>query len=154
VALSGDEILANDVRREARYRYTDALPETHSEVALPLKIEDRVLGVLDVQSDQPDDFHETDMLVLRALAGNIAIAIEAARLYSALRHRAEQLSAVSEDQTRNAWSPLLEMLSNPRILQAFPGLEPMQTFVNLPGGGRIDRPCLTAYTCSYCQPGC
>ncbi len=49
-----------------------------------------------------------------------------------------QLSAVSEDQTRNAWTPLLEMLSNPRILDAFPGLEPMQTFINLPGGGRIE----------------
>lgn len=49
-----------------------------------------------------------------------------------------QLSAVSEDQTRNAWTPLLEMMSNPRVLEAFPGLEPMQTFVNLPGGGRIE----------------
>jgi hypothetical protein len=49
-----------------------------------------------------------------------------------------QLSAVSEDQTRNAWTPLLEMLDNPRAKESFPGLEPMQTFVNLPGGGRIE----------------
>ena len=96
VAQTGTEILANDVNRESRYRYEDALPETRSEVALPLKIESRVLGVLDVQSDQPNDFDETDMLVLRALAHNISIAVEDARLYGDLRRRADQLSTVAE----------------------------------------------------------
>jgi len=95
-AQAGVEILANDVSREPRYRYVDALPETRSEVALPLRIEDRVLGVLDVQSDQPDGFGETDLLVLRALADNVAIAVEGARLYGDIRRRADQLSAVAE----------------------------------------------------------
>jgi sigma-B regulation protein RsbU (phosphoserine phosphatase) len=96
VAQTGTEILTGDVRHEPHYRSVDALPETRSEVALPLKIEERVLGVLDVQSDQPDDFDETNLLVLRALADQIAIAVEGARLYSDLRHRADQLSAVAE----------------------------------------------------------
>jgi len=95
-AQTGMEILTDDVSREPRYRYVDTLPQTRSEVALPLKIEDRVLGVLDVQSDQPHGFHETDLLVLRALADQIAIAVEDARLYSDLRRRADQLSAVAE----------------------------------------------------------
>jgi sigma-B regulation protein RsbU (phosphoserine phosphatase) len=96
VAQAGAEILANEVGRDPRYRPVDALPETRSEAALPLKIEDRVLGVLDVQSDQPDDFDETDMLVLRALADQIAIAVEDTRLYEDSRRRADQLSAVAE----------------------------------------------------------
>jgi len=96
VAQAGEELLANEVSREPSYRHVDALPETRSEVALPLKIEDRVLGVLDVQSDQPDAFDETDMLVLRALADQIAIAVEDTRLHSGLRRRADQLSAVAE----------------------------------------------------------
>jgi len=96
VAQTGEEILANDVSREPRYRYTDALPETRCEATLPLKIEQRVLGVLDVQSDQPDDFQEMDVLVLRALAHNISIAAEGARLYDDLRRRADQLSSVAE----------------------------------------------------------
>ncbi len=95
-AQNGQEILANDVNKEKCYRRVDALPETLSEFVLPLKIEDRVLGVLDVQSAQVDDFHQIDVLVLRALAGNIALAVEGARLYSALRRRADQLAAVSE----------------------------------------------------------
>lgn len=45
-----------------------------------------------------------------------------------------QLAAVSEDQTRNAWMPLLEMLREGPVMDHFPGLEPMGTFVNLPRG--------------------
>ena len=96
VAQTGEELLANDVSHDPYYRPVDALPETRSEVALPLKVGDRLLGVLDVQSDQPDDFDETDVLVLRALADQIAIAVEDKRLYNAHRRRAEQLSAVAE----------------------------------------------------------
>ena len=96
VAQTGEEILAGDVNREPHYRHVDVLPETRSEAALPLKIEERVLGVLDVQSDQPERFDETDILVLRALADQIALAVEDARLYNNLRVRADQLSAVTE----------------------------------------------------------
>ncbi len=106
VAQSGEEVIANDVTREPRYRYFDALPETRSEAAFPLTVEDRVLGVLDVQSDQVDDFHETDILVLRSLAGNIAQAVEGARLYTALSRRAEQIQAVYD--VSNAITSILE----------------------------------------------
>ncbi|MEW2578354.1 terminase [Streptomyces syringium] len=45
-----------------------------------------------------------------------------------------QLAAVSEDQTRNAWAPLLEMLREGAVVDEYPGLEPMDTFVSLPKG--------------------
>lgn len=96
VAEAGREIVAGDVSHEPHYRHVDVLPETKSEAALPVKIKDRVLGVLDVQSNKPERFDDTDLLVLRALADQIAIAVEGARLYSDLRHRADQLSAVAE----------------------------------------------------------
>lgn len=49
------------------------------------------------------------------------------------------ISAVSEDQTRNAWDPLLEMLgTDAPVRENYPGLEPLQTFVSLPQGGRIE----------------
>jgi phosphoserine phosphatase RsbU/P len=96
VAQDAVELLAPDVKVEPYYRFVEALSETQSEVALPLKIEDRVLGILDVQSNHLDGFHEMDMLVLRSLADNVALAIDSARLYSSLQQRAEQMSAVSE----------------------------------------------------------
>lgn len=49
-----------------------------------------------------------------------------------------QLLAVAEDQTRNAWAPLLEMLREGSVIDEYPGLEPMETFVNLPHKGRIE----------------
>ncbi len=96
VAQTGKELLAADVQQEPRYRHFELLPETQSEIALPLISQDRLVGVLDVQSNQLNDFDEVDLLVLRALAGNIAIAIEGAQLYQNLRHRAVQLQTVYE----------------------------------------------------------
>ncbi|HXF86637.1 MAG TPA: GAF domain-containing protein [Anaerolineales bacterium] len=95
-AATGERILVNDVQKDARYRFINALPETRSEVVIPLKIEDRVLGVLDVQSDQLNAFHPNDLLVLEALADTIARAVESARLYSDLRRRANHLTLITE----------------------------------------------------------
>lgn len=107
VAETGSEVYAPDIQQEPRYRHVDALPETRSEVAIPLKLKNNVLGVLDVLSDQADAFHKMDILVLRALAGNIALAVEGARLYSDLRWQAEQISAVYE--VSRAMSSILDL---------------------------------------------
>ncbi len=96
VAQTGAEIASNDVRTEPSFRYIDHLPDTRSEVVLPLKIEDQILGVIDIQSNRLDAFHPNDLLVLRALADTIAIAINNARLYSDLEKRAEHLALVAE----------------------------------------------------------
>ncbi len=95
-AASGKRIVAADVRADARYRHLAPLPETRSEVVIPLKIEDRVLGVLDVQSDRLAAFHPNDLLLLQALTDNISRAVESARLYSDVRRRADQLTLVAE----------------------------------------------------------
>jgi sigma-B regulation protein RsbU (phosphoserine phosphatase) len=95
-AASGERMLVDDVQNDPRYRFVDVLPETRSEVVFPLKIEGRVLGVLDVQSDQLNAFHPNDLLILEALADTIARAVEGARLYSDLRRRANQLALIAE----------------------------------------------------------
>ena len=90
------EIVAPDVHQEPSYHYLDVFPETRSEAALPLKVENRILGVLDFQSDQLNAFHERDMLVLRSLADNLALAIESKHLFTSLERRADQISSVFE----------------------------------------------------------
>ncbi len=94
VAESGIEFHARDVKNEKQYRQHDSLSETRSEMVLPLRVENHILGVLDVQSDQLNAFHDIDLIVLRALADNIALAVEGARLYGGLQKRADQVSAV------------------------------------------------------------
>jgi phosphoserine phosphatase RsbU/P len=111
-AALGERILVNDVKKDTRYRFVDSLPETRSEVALPLKLGERVLGVLDVQSDQPNAFHPNDLLILGALADTIARAVESARLYNDLRRRADQLALVAEVSKSVSSSLELKTLMN------------------------------------------
>lgn len=106
-AQTGQEILANDVSLNPLYRCTEALPETRAEFVLPLRVGNRVLGVLDVQSDKVNAFSEMDTLVLRSLANNIAPAIENARLYSSLNRQAKLLALVAE--ISNAITSILDL---------------------------------------------
>ena len=111
-AAEGERILVEDVKKDPRYRFIDSLPETRSEVVLPLKIGERILGVLDIQSDQVNAFHPNDLLILSALADTIARAVEGARLYSDLRRRAEQLALVAEVSKSVSSSLELKTLMN------------------------------------------
>src|SRR5262249_49928327 len=86
----------NDVAGDSRYVYLRALDETRAELAAPLKIEDHVLGVLDVQSATANGFSADDRFVIETLAAQIAVAIHEARLYRAARRRAAQLDAIGE----------------------------------------------------------
>jgi sigma-B regulation protein RsbU (phosphoserine phosphatase) len=88
-------IYAPDVSKESGYRYSDAVPDTRSELAIPIKVEDQIYGVLDIQSNQLDAFHNMDQLVLGALADNIAIALENVILYKQLEKRVDQINTVS-----------------------------------------------------------
>ncbi|MGE5620517.1 MAG: GAF domain-containing protein [Sphingomonadaceae bacterium] len=92
VAQSGEPLLARDVSLEARYRYIPEAPETRSELAVPLKTLDTVIGVLDVQSDRLNAFDDSDVAVLQSLAHQAAVAIQNARLYE----QAQRLAVVEE----------------------------------------------------------
>lgn len=74
-AQSGQEIYTPDLARDSRYIMINGLEEARSKLCLPLMIGERVLGVLEIMSDQPRRLHENDILVLRILADNVAVAI-------------------------------------------------------------------------------
>lgn len=77
-----------DVRADPDY--FPLIPTTRSELVLPLLRGDRILGNLDLQSPQVDAFRNVDMEFLRALADQVAIALENARLYQEERRRAQE----------------------------------------------------------------
>lgn len=81
-------IAVPDTSADPRYVSLNALPETRSEIAAPLLIEDRVIGVLDLQSNRPDDFTPDDQDYISILASQVAVAVEDARLYEAEREQA------------------------------------------------------------------
>jgi nitrate/nitrite-specific signal transduction histidine kinase len=96
VAGSGEPLLVPDVRREPRYiEMQDS--GTCSELAVPIKLKETVIGVLDIQSVRHDAFDDSDLMLLQALANQAATAIENARLHE----QAQQL-AVMEERNRLA----------------------------------------------------
>jgi GAF domain-containing protein/DNA-binding response OmpR family regulator len=78
------------------------LPMTRSEMALPLLIKDKVIGALDVQSNQPNAFSEDDVRALTTLAAQISIAIDNARLYQDAQEQADRMRFLFEATTAAA----------------------------------------------------
>lgn len=95
-ASSGSSALANNVANDPRYKKAGLLPLTRSEVALPLMVEDKILGVLDVQSQVVNGFTDDDVSALETLASQLALAIEQAEIYDAERRLARRLEALIE----------------------------------------------------------
>jgi len=95
VAARGETLLVPDVRRDSRY-VAVAATRTRSELAIPIKIKDTVIGVLNVESDRAEAFDDTDVAVLHALAGQAATAIQNARHFESERRRAEQFRVLAE----------------------------------------------------------
>ncbi|HEX6879123.1 MAG TPA: sensor domain-containing diguanylate cyclase, partial [Terriglobales bacterium] len=85
-------IYAADVRKEARYIEGD--PDTKSELAIPLIVQDEVVGVLDCQSDQVNAFDNETVDLLTLFATNAAIALQNSELYNRERRRATQLETI------------------------------------------------------------
>ncbi|HSL42764.1 MAG TPA: GAF domain-containing protein [Anaerolineales bacterium] len=107
VAAQKKPRIALDVGADAIFFNNPDLPMTRSEVALPLVVRNKVLGVLDIQSDQPQAFNTDDIDVLQTLADQVAIAIENARLMDETQAALIQLEALTSTRTREAWSKKL-----------------------------------------------
>src|SRR5258708_3069742 len=74
-------VLINDVSQDDRHRPNPHLPETRSELALPMAVGNLLVGVLDFQAEQFNHFTETDVQVMTTLADQIAIAVRNAQLF-------------------------------------------------------------------------
>jgi PAS domain S-box-containing protein len=80
-ARSADVIIVNDVRSEPGFLPNPLLPETQAEMAVPMIVGNRVLGVFDVQSRDPQGFSAEDANIYTTLAAQVAVALQNARLY-------------------------------------------------------------------------
>jgi PAS domain S-box-containing protein len=93
VGACGERLLSNDTRTTSQYvnLYPDAM-QSLSELSVPIRVGQEVVGVLDVQSPQLDAFDEGDVIVMETLADQIAIAIRNSRLYAQAQQRANELA--------------------------------------------------------------
>lgn len=92
--LRREPVLVNDVTRTASY--IAALPNVRSELAIPLIIKNKVIGVIDIEAREPDYFTEDHARLLTVVASRIAIGIENARLYTRTSRQAKTLALLNE----------------------------------------------------------
>lgn len=113
VASSGKPRIALDVGSDAVFFNNPDLPMTRSEMALPLKLGEQVIGVLDVQSRKPSAFTSEDEVILQTLADQLAVAIENTRLINESRQALKELEVLYGRQVQRGWQKRLgnQMLS-------------------------------------------
>jgi sigma-B regulation protein RsbU (phosphoserine phosphatase) len=87
-------VVVDDVRTDSRY--IEVVKEARSELAMPLMLKNRVVGVLDIESPEIGYFREEQVHVLNLLASQIAIAINNANIYESERHNREMLAMLYE----------------------------------------------------------
>jgi GAF domain-containing protein/CheY-like chemotaxis protein len=91
VTQTGKPLIINNVSKNPIHKPNPLLPNTQAELGLPLKISDRVIGALDVQSTQVNAFKPDDINVLQSLSDQIAVAIDNARAYELSLQAVEEM---------------------------------------------------------------
>jgi len=103
VTSTGNPRIALDTDADTVYFNNPDLPETRSEMALPLTTRGTIIGALDVQSTTPNAFTGADISILGLLADQIAIAIDNVRLLEETRHALEESQTVFREYLADAW---------------------------------------------------
>jgi GAF domain-containing protein/HAMP domain-containing protein len=95
--------LALDTGADKVYFNNPDLPETRSEVALPLMVENHVIGALDVQSTEANAFNQEDVNILATLADQVAVAIQNSRQYDETQQALAEADALSRQFVQTGW---------------------------------------------------
>ena len=104
VTSVGKPRVALDTGADAVFFNNPDLPETRSEMTLPLRVGEEIIGALDVQSTQPDAFNQEDIQVLSTLAEQVSIAIENARQHEETRKALVESESLSKQFIQAGWS--------------------------------------------------
>jgi GAF domain-containing protein len=99
--------IAQDVGADAVFFNNPDLPETHSEVALPLIAQNQLIGILDIQSQERNAFTDEDIHTLQTIADQIALAIENTRLIDQSRSAIQELQSLTSENTLVLWKERL-----------------------------------------------
>jgi GAF domain-containing protein/HAMP domain-containing protein len=108
VSETGQPRIALDTDADAVFFNNPYLPDTRSEMALPLKVEGNIIGVLDVQSEHSHAFTEDDVAIMQVMADQLAIAIERTRLLQEVERNLKELESAYGRFTQDNWQRLAE----------------------------------------------
>jgi GAF domain-containing protein len=108
VSGQGEPLVVNDITKDATHMPNPMLPDTRAEAAIPLKVGDRILGVLDVQSTSPYSFRPSDINTFQTLADQLAIAVNNTELFAEIQEHLSQHRLLHHITTSAASGTTLE----------------------------------------------
>jgi GAF domain-containing protein len=103
VAASGVSRVALDTGIDPTYFNNPLLPDTHSEIALPLKVNNNIIGVLDVQSREPNAFTQDDISILQIMSDQLALAIQRVILATEQEESLREIESAYQSFTLSSW---------------------------------------------------
>lgn len=112
VTGTGNPRIALDVGSDAAFFDNPDLPDTRSEMALPLTAGGHILGALDVQSVEESAFAQDDISTLQVLADQVAVAIENARLFEQNQEAIETIRRAYGDISQSAWQKMQKTIES------------------------------------------
>jgi PAS domain S-box-containing protein len=139
-AASGETVLRPALENDPDWHANPLLPETKGEIAVPIKLGNTVLGVLDVQSNAAGALDADDQLLLEGLCGQIAVAVESTRLAQEMSERLEEINRLYRAMSQEGWKAYRGSAELPEgFIYDQKGLRPIETsgladelFANVP----------------------
>lgn len=107
VTQQNQTIIARDTATSEVHRRNEFLQETRAELAIPMRLGNRIIGVLDVQSTISDAFDEEAVAILETMTDQLAIAIENTRLYDESTRRLQELDQATRQRTQHNWQDFM-----------------------------------------------
>jgi signal transduction histidine kinase len=109
-ALQRKPVIVADTLQHPNFKPNPLLPNTRSEIAVPLIIGGQVIGVLDMQSDQPGALNETNLPAFEALAGQLAVALQNASLFGQVEQARAEVEAQMRGLTQRGWTEFMNAI--------------------------------------------
>jgi GAF domain-containing protein len=115
VTSKGEPLIVNDTNRSPIHLPNPLLPETRAETGIPIKVGERIIGMLDVQSKRPYTFTEENVKILQIVADQIAVAFVNSELFADAQERLSQHRLLHHVTTAAASSTTIEEALNSAV---------------------------------------
>ena len=112
-AIEKKSVVISNTSASSTFRPNPLLPDTRSEMAVPLLIGERVVGVLDMQSREINQLNNDELSAFEALAGQLAIAIQNATLLTQAEQARAEVEVQARRQSRSNWKDYLDAIHKP-----------------------------------------
>jgi GAF domain-containing protein/HAMP domain-containing protein len=132
VTSTGNSRIALDTGSDATYFNNPDLPETHSEIAVPLIAGKRIIGALDVQSTGTNAFGQDDIDVINTLADQLTIAIENVRLYEEAQRSLAEVETIYRQYLRREWEQMTKIEDILGYRYTITGIAPLEKPLQIP----------------------